>query len=159
MIHTNIFWRTVIAGFLATFTMTMLAFLQTGLGLPLIDVGYFLTESFNHVHESNPYNLLWGNMAYHIFGIILALIWVVFLHHRIPGNWFIHGFIYGILISVVAALIVSPLVSLAGGDSFGIFYFNTWVPGRVLLSGLIMHLGYGVVLMLCLKYAGVDGMT
>lgn len=157
MIRTNVFWRTVIAGFFATFTMTIIAFMQSGLGLPLIDVGHFLKESFNYVHDSDPYSLLLGNTAYFIFGSILALIWVVFLQHRIPGNWFIQGVIYGIMISIVAALLVSPLVSLAAGDTFGLFYYQTWVPGLILLAGLIMHLGYGIVLMLCLKYAGVDG--
>jgi len=156
MISTNIFWRTVISGFFATFTMTMIAFTQAGLGLPVIDVGHFLTESFNQAHDSNPYNLLMGSTAYYIFGIILALIWVVFLQNRIPGNWFLQGLIYGILISIVAAVLVSPLISLAAGEPFGVFYFQTWTPGLILLSGLIMHIGYGIVLLLCLNYAGVQ---
>lgn len=154
----RIFWRTVISGFFATFTMTMIAFLQAGMGLPLIDIGYFLTETFNYIHQSDVYSIFWGNAAYMFIGIILALIWVVFLQQRIPGNWAVQGIIYGILISLVAALVVSPLVSKAAGDTFGIFYTQTWFPGRMLLAGLIMHLGYGIVLTLCLKYAGVNGL-
>lgn len=135
----------------------MIAFLQGGLGLPVIDVGHFLKDSFNLVHEFEPYSMLWGNIAYYIIGMLLALIWVVFLQKRIPGNWFIQGVIYGVIISIVAGLIVSPLVSSSAGESFGIFYLDTWVPGLILLAGLIMHLGYGVVLTLSLKYAGVYG--
>ncbi len=153
---TRVFWRTIIAGLFATFTMTMIAFLQAGLGLPLIDIGYFLAETFNHIHQSEVYSILWGNAAYMIIGIILALIWVVFLQQWIPGNWAIQGFIYGILISLVAALVVSPLVSQAAGDTFGIFYSKTWFPGRMLLAGLVMHLGYGLMLTLCLKYADIE---
>lgn len=157
MIRASTFWRTLISGFIATFVMMMIAFLQGGLGLPVIDVGHFLKESFNLVHEGTPYSILWGNIAYYIMGISLALIWVVFLQTRIPGNWFIQGLIYGVLISVIAGLIVSPLVSSSAGESFGIFYMQSWFPGLIMLAGLIMHLGYGFVLTLCLKIAGVDG--
>jgi len=157
MIQTGTFWRTVISGFIATFVMMMIAFLQGGVGLPVIDVGHFLKESFNLVHDGTPYSILWGNIAYYIFGIFLALIWVVFLQTKIPGNWFMQGLIYGVVISVIAGLVVSPLVSSSAGESFGIFYMESWFPGLIMLAGLIMHLGYGVVLTLCLKIAGVDG--
>lgn len=158
MMQTDTFWRTVISGFIATFVMMMIAFLQGGLGLPVIDVGHFLKESFNLVHDGNPYSILWGNVAYYIFGIFLALIWVVFLQTRVPGNWFIQGLIYGVIISVIAGLVVSPLVSSSAGESFGIFYMESWFPGLIMLAGLTMHLGYGIVLNLCLRIAGVEGM-
>lgn len=155
MINSSDFWRTAISGFIATFVMSMTGFLQSGLGLPVIDVGYFLMESFNLAHETNPYTILWGNVSFYMFGIILAFIWVVFLQKRMPGNWFVHGVIYGIIISLLAGLIVSPLVSMAAGEPFGIFYTETWIPGLIILAGLIMHLAYGLVLMICLRYAGV----
>lgn len=157
MIHSSTFWRTLISGFIATFVMMMIAFMQSGFGLPVIDVGHFIKEAFNLAHGSEPYSLLWGNVVYYIIGIFLALIWVIFLQKRIQGNWLIQGLIYGIIISIISAVIVSPLVSLAAGDSFGILYMDTWTPGLILLAGLIMHLGYGIVLTLCLKYAGVNG--
>lgn len=156
--QSNTFIRTITCGFIATFMMMMIAFMQGGLGLPVIDVGHFLKESFNLVHEPAVYSILWGNIAYYIMGMMLALIWVVFLQNRIPGNWFIQGLIYGVIISLVAGLVVSPLVSSAAGESFGLFYMDTWVPGLILLAGLTMHLGYGVILTLSLKYAGVQGL-
>lgn len=159
MIHSSTFWRTVICGFFATFVMSIVAFLLGGVGLPVIDVGYIMQEIFNHIHENDPYSIVWGNAAYYTGGIILALIWVVFLDKRIPGNWLVQGIVYGIIISLVAGLIVSPLVSLAGGEPFGIFYSDTWFPILTLLAGLIMHLAYGIVLLLNLKYAGVHGAT
>ncbi len=155
----DIFWRTVICGFIATFVMTMIAFIQGGLGLPTIDIGHILKESFNNVHEAEVYNMVWGNIAYYIGGILMALIWVVYLQSVIPGNWIIQGVIYGVIISIVAGLVVAPLVSLAAGDSFGIFYTDTWMPGRVLLAGFIMHIGFGLALTQCLKVAGVNGQS
>ena len=135
----------------------MISFLQSGIGLPAIDVGHILKESFNQAHGHEAYDLLWGNVAYYVVGMLLALIWVVFFSNRIPGNWIIQGIIYGIILSIAAGLIVAPLVSMAAGDPFGFFYTNTWFPGLVILAGLLMHLGYGIVLTLCLKYSGVDG--
>lgn len=153
----HIFWRTVISGFIATFVMTIISFLQSGVGLPAIDIGFILTETFNHVHQNDQYTIFWGSAAYYIGGILLALIWVAFLQERMPGNWLIHGVIYGLLITLLAGLVISPLVSMATDDPFGIFYFYTWFPGLIILSGLVMHLSYGLALMLCLKVAGVHG--
>lgn len=153
MKRTNSFLGTVICGFIATFIMSMISFLLSGFGLPVIDVGHILQEIFNHIHEHDPYTIVWGNAAYYLGGILLALIWVVFLDDRIPGNGFVQGFIYGIIITVVAAVVISPIVSLAGGEPFGIFYTDTWYPVLTTLAGLIMHLGYGISLLLCLEYA------
>ncbi|MDR9417846.1 hypothetical protein [Gracilimonas sp.] len=153
----SVFFRTVICGFIATFLMAMVAFFQGAIGLPVIDVGHILTESFNHVYEGEPYHIFYGNLAFNLIGIGLALIWVVYLQKRIPGNWLVQGIIYGIIISVIAGLIVSPVVSQAAGESFGIFYSKTWVPGKLIIAGLLMHLVYGVILTQTLKVAGVDG--
>lgn len=153
--NASTFWRTVIAGSIATFVMTMIAFLQSSIGLPVIDVGHILTESFNHIHESEPYSIIWGNMAYNITGVLLALIWVAFLKDKMPGNLLVQGILYGVLVSIVAGGLVSPFVSQAAGEGFGFFYTDTWVPGKVLLAGLLMHLGYGLTLMITLKIAGI----
>lgn len=158
MISSSVFWRTIISGFIATFVMTMVSFLQGGIGLPTIDIGHILKESFNYVHGDDTYSILWGNSAYYLGGMLMALIWVVFLQHKIPGNWILQGIIYGVIITVVAGGIIAPLTSLAAGDSFGIFYVYTWFPGRVLIAGILMHISFGVSLMLCLKYAGVKGL-
>jgi len=158
MMSSSTFWRTVICGLIATFVMTMFSFLQAGIGLPAIDLGHILKESFNYVHADEPYSLIWGNAAYNVGGVLMALIWVSFLQNRIPGNWIIQGIVYGITISIVVGLIIAPIVSLAAGDSFGIFYMDTWAPGLILLSGLVMHIGYGISLALCLKVAGVNGL-
>lgn len=151
----SVFWRTVICGFIATFIMTMISFIQGGVGLPVIDIGHILKESFNFVHASDPYNMLWGNTAYYIGGMLMALIWVAFMKDVIPGNWLVQGVIYGAIISIFSGLVISPLVGLSAGDSFGIFYMDTWVPGKILFAGIIMHIAYGITLTLSLNVAGI----
>ncbi len=158
MISSSTFWRTVISGFIATFIMAMVSFLQGGLGLPTIDIAYLIDQSLNHVHGQEVYSISWANTAYIIGGVLMALFWVVFLQDRIPGNWIVQGIIFGILISIFSGAIVGPLVSSAAGDSFGLFYMDTWIPGKILLAGVIMHLSYGISLLLCLKVAGVNGL-
>jgi hypothetical protein len=157
MMSSDTFWRTVISGFFATFIMAMVSFLQGGLGLPTIDIAYIIDQSLNYVHGHEVYSIFWANLAYIIGGILMALFWVAFLQERMPGNWLLHGLIYGILISLFSGLILAPLVSSAAGDSFGIFYTDTWIPGKLLLAGVIMHLSYSLSLMLCLKVSGVKG--
>jgi hypothetical protein len=153
---TSTFIRTAVSGFIATFAMAMISFLLGGIGFPVIDIGHILTESFNHVHPSAPYHIIWGNLAYNIGGILLALFWVEFLQDIIPGNRIVQGLIFGVLISIAAGLIVSPFVSMAAGEPFGIFYTNTWFPGKLLIAGLLMHIAYGLTLVLSLKVAGVS---
>lgn len=153
----SIFMRTVISGFIATFAMAMIAFMLGGVGFPVIDVGFILTESFNHALPGNPYHILFGNLAYNIGGVLLALSWVAFFQDKIPGNWLVKGLIFGISLTIFAGLIISPFVSLSAGESFGVFYTNTWFPGKILIAGLFMHLAYAFTLMLCLKVADVSG--
>ncbi len=152
---TSTFIRTAVSGFIATFVMAMISFLLGGVGFPVIDIGHILTESFNHVHPSEPYHILWGNLAYNIGGILLALFWVEFLQDIIPGNRFVQGLIFGVQRLIAAGLIVSPFVSMAAGEPFGIFYTNTWFPGKLLIAGLLMHIAYGLTLVLSLKVAGI----
>jgi hypothetical protein len=158
MFSANTFIRTVICGFMATFTMAMTAFIQGGLGLPVVDVGHIITGTFNYVHVDQPYTIIWGNVGYFMGGIMLALAWVAFFQKRVPGGWFVQGAIYGIAITLASGLVLSPLMSLAAGEWFGFFYLNTWVPALLLLAGVIMHVAYGITLMVCLKYAGVYGL-
>jgi len=68
------FFRTVISGFIATFAMAMIAFLLGGVGFPAIDIGYILTASFNYSLPGDPYHIIFGNLAYNVGGILLALI-------------------------------------------------------------------------------------
>jgi len=45
----------------------------------------------------------------------------------------------------------------AGGESFGVFYTETWAQWLVLAGGLVMYLSYGLTLAIALKIVGVRG--
>ena len=79
------FWKTVVAGLIATFVMTMTGFWQTGLGLAAIDVGAMITGSMTAVHPDAPYTFVAGNLVHFANGIVLALLWWRFSKSAFPG--------------------------------------------------------------------------
>ncbi len=145
------FWQTVVAGLIATFVMTMTGFWQSGLGLPAMDVGAMLAGNMTSAHPDAPYTLFAGNLMHVATGVLLALIWVVFLQPRIPGNWFVQGIVYAVLTALAAAVSVVPLAAGAG-----IFFSNTPAPLWMLLGDTTAHLAYALTLTLSLKVAGVE---
>ena len=48
------FWKTVVAGLIATYVMTMTGFWQSGLGLAALDVGAMITDSMTAAHPDAP---------------------------------------------------------------------------------------------------------
>ncbi len=44
------FWKTVVAGLIATYVMTVTGFWQSGLGLAAVDVGAMITGSMTAAH-------------------------------------------------------------------------------------------------------------
>ncbi len=144
------FWKTVVAGLIATYVMTMTGFWQSGLGLAPIDVGAMTAGSMTAAHPDVPYTLVAGNLAHFANGVILALIWVAFLQERIPGNWIVQGLIYALIAQLGAWIVVAPLAF-----GVGFFFLKTPTPGWLMLSTLVVHLAYGLSLTLSLKVAGV----
>ncbi len=91
------FWRTVVAGLIATYVMVMTGFWQSGLGLAAIDVGAMIAGSMTAAHPDAPYTLGAGNLVHFANGITLALVCVAFLQERVPGNWIVQGLVYALI--------------------------------------------------------------
>lgn len=143
------FWKTVVAGLIATYAMTMTGFWQSGLGLPAVDVAAMLAGNMTAAHPGMPYSLVAGNVAHLANGVLLALVWVAFLQERVPGNWIVQGVVYAVITELVAVVVVVPLAA-----GVGIFFANTPAPGRMLLASAVPHLAYGLSLTLSLQLAG-----
>lgn len=144
------FWKTVLAGAIATFVMTVTGFWQSGLGLPPIDVGAMLAQNMTAAHPEQPYGLQAGNLVHALNGILLALLWVVFGRPYVRAHWFIEGIVYGLITTLAAAVVVVPLVAGAG-----LFFSNTPAPVMMTLASLSIHLAYSLTLTLSLTIAGV----
>ncbi len=144
------FWKTVVAGLIATYVMTMTGFWQSGLGLAALDVGAMITASMTAAHPDAPYTLVAGNLVHFANGIILALVWVAFLQERVPGNWIVQGLVYAFIATLGAWMVVAPLAF-----GVGLFFTNTPAPGQSMLATAAVHVAYGLSLTLSLKVAGV----
>lgn len=128
------FWRATVAGFLATYVMTMTGFWQAGVGLPKLDTAATLAANMGHGYA-------WGMAAHFLNGTILALIYATWFYDRLPGGRLAKGVVYGLILTLVAWVVVGPLVSPAGP-----FFLNTPAPLMMLAGSLIVHLGYGIAL-------------
>ncbi len=144
------FWKTVVAGLIANYVMTMTGFWQSGLGLATIDLGAMIADSMTAAHPDAPYTPVAGNLVHFANGVILALIWVAFLQERVPGNWIVHGLVYALITQLGAWVVVAPLAF-----GVGFFFIKTPTPGWLMLSTLVVHFAYGLSLTLSLKVAGV----
>ena len=109
-----------------------------------------ITDSMTAPHPDAPYTLVAGNLANFANGVILALIWVVFLQKRVPGNWIVQGLVYALITQLAAWVVVAPLAF-----GVGLFFANTPTPGRMMLATAAVHVAYGLSLTLSLQVAGV----
>ncbi len=148
--RTDVFWKTVVVGLIATFTMTLTGFWQGGIGLAQMDVGAMLAANMTAAHPDAPYSLAAGNLAHFAVGVLMALAWVAFMQARVPRNWFVQGVVLSVAAAAGAAAVVAPVVAGAG-----VFFSATPAPGLMVLSDLVAHLGYGIPLTLGLQLAGV----
>ena len=148
------FWKTVVAGLIATYVMTMTGFWQSGLGLAALDVGAMIMGSMTAAHPDTPYTLVAGNLVHFANGIIMGLVWVAFLQERVPGNWIVHGLVFALIAQLGAWVVVAPLAF-----GVGLFFTNTPAPGRMMLATAVVHVAYGLSFALILKVAGVRAAT
>ncbi len=138
MSRTN-FLRAMVAGFIATYVMTMTGFWQAGIGLPKMDPAGMMAAQMGQGYG-------WGQAAHFLNGIILALIYARWLYGLLPGAPLLKGVLFGIMATIAAVVAVVPLISASMPTPVGIFFSNTPMPGAMLLGALIGHLAYGVAL-------------
>lgn len=130
--------QAILAGFLATLIATWWGFIETGVGLPRLDL---LTAAGSKVapEGASPafvYN--WGAILHYLDGVTFAILYDRFFYSRLPGPDIFRGVIYGILVWVGAGLVYLPLV--------GAGLFGAHQGGPFLWAILIWHLVWGVAL-------------
>jgi hypothetical protein len=83
----------------------------------------------------------WGMAAHFANGLILALIYAGWFYGRLPGTPLVRAVSYSLILTVIAWVVIGPLVSPAG-----FFFINTPAPHWMLAGSLVVHLAYGVSL-------------
>lgn len=127
--------RTLIGGFIATLLITAVLYLVAPmlLGEPM-DVAAMLAG----ITESS-WNI---GLFIHLFNgmLIFPFIYMLFMYRILPGDPWMKGAIFGLLLWLGAELVFVPL---AGG---GIFHANHPRMPMAVMGSLVGHLIYGVAL-------------
>lgn len=141
--------KTVIAGFIATHIATFWGYLETGVGLPRLDLLTAVGVKIVPQGVSAAFTYNWGAVFHYLDGIIFVLLYDRFFYSRLPGHDIFRGLVYGILVWIGSGLVYLPLV---GGGLFG----AAW-GGPFLWSVMIWHLVWGVAL--GVFYFGADAVA
>ena len=137
-----------ITGIIATFVMSLTAFWQSGIGLVAMDPAVSILKSMNPAHPDIPYSLNVAVIYHYANGVMLALLYYLFIDGKLPGSWILKGLIYSVISTLLVAVIVAQI-----GFGAGFFFANTPAPALVSLSAFVSHGAYSMVLTLGL-YVG-----
>jgi uncharacterized membrane protein YagU involved in acid resistance len=129
--------RAVVAGAIATASMTTLLLIEPSVGLPEIAIGQLLSTSLSVTTAHLTIGPAVGWLIHFLVGIAWAVLYAGFLLGRLPGRPVARGLAYGVLVFVLAQTVLLPIVS--GG------FFSGGDPS-MLTGSLLGHLVYGGVL-------------
>lgn len=121
--------RGLFAGFVASITLILLGLLVSELGAPFLDWTKALA-----IYAGG--NSLLGYALSLSVGLLLAVLFVEFLHDRLPGTSWNRGLFFSVLLWIVTGLLFAPLMHR------GFFMESVLVS----LTTLILYLAYGAIL-------------
>ncbi|HYY25622.1 MAG TPA: DUF6789 family protein [Candidatus Udaeobacter sp.] len=134
--------RAIIAGFLATIIMTVMAYIAPFFGLPKMDFAAMLGSLFAQ-ETPQPWTAPWwaGMAIYFIDGsIIFPLIYAYLLFRLLFGPAWLRGVQWGMILWLLSQAIAMP--------AMGVGFFSAAMPDPSLwvIGNLIGHFVYGVIL-------------
>lgn len=125
--------KTVKAGLLGTFAMTVMMILGPMMGMPKMDMGQMLGPMNPMIPM--PYAIGW--VLHFVIGIILTGIYAQFLINRLPGDGWKRGMIFSLFPFLVKEIMVSPMMGMGLFDGGNLM---------MIMGGLMGHLVYGAVI-------------
>src|SRR5712692_6912826 len=117
---TSDFWRAVIAGFFATYVMTVAAAWQQAIGIHPHDPAGFMAQSLDPLGSGRGW--AWGSFYHFMNGITLALLYARLIHGRLSLHPLVLANLYGLGLVVVAMGILAPLLA---PEQIGFFALKT----------------------------------
>ncbi|NKB50316.1 MAG: hypothetical protein GKS02_13240 [Alphaproteobacteria bacterium] len=125
-------------GILAGYILLVFALWAPRYGLPRLDFPRGMTElTFGDSFEGPaPYG--WGVALLHVNGIIFALLYATVVAPLLPGEPFVRGLIWGVILFFAAQIIFVPIF-LKGG------FFSLKHDSKAWITALIVHVLYGAV--------------
>jgi uncharacterized membrane protein YagU involved in acid resistance len=126
--------RIIIAGVVGAAAMVIATYLFHALGLPMVDFGRLLATKILRYHS---HGTRLGLVLHLVNGVVLAVIYAL-LVDMIPGPGWLRGLGYGAVLWLVMMVVAMPAL----GDGF----FGSRAPRGTVLSALVTHLVYGLIL-------------
>jgi hypothetical protein len=132
--------RSVLAGLIGALAMTLAGRALRLVGLPTFDFGELIATKLLRMATDQQTRL--GTLLHFCVGIVLALGYAIIFHallpNLIPGNEWLKGAIYGVVLWLVMMLVVMPAL---GEGAFG-----TRMGSAVAPVTLALHLIYAAIL-------------
>ncbi len=125
--------RIIVAGVVATATMTVLMMMGPMMGMPEMNIGKML-GGFMGIGDSL------GWVAHFMIGTVLGFIYVYVFLSKLPGAPWLKGAIYGLIPWLVSQVMVNPMMGA------GVFASNMPDPMMMVMGSLMGHVVYGAVL-------------
>jgi hypothetical protein len=134
--------RAVVAGFLATAFMTVLAYVAPLVGLPKMDFAAMLGSLFTDGTPEQWTGAWWLGMVVHFINgsIIFSLIYAYLLFRFLAGPAWLKGIQWGMILWLLSEAFVMPAMGA------GFFSANMPDPSLWVIGSLIAHFVYGVIL-------------
>jgi hypothetical protein len=127
--------RIVVAGLFGATAMIIATWVFHAAGLPMVDFGRLLATKILRYHS---HGTRLGLFLHLINGVVLALIYALFVVDWLPGPHVLRGITYGIALWLAMMVGALPLL----GDGF----FGSRAPRGTGVSALAVHLLYGLIL-------------
>ena len=129
-------------GFLGTLVMTVLLYLAPLVGVPKMDIAALLGSLFGHGIPAVMSGLWWAGMIWHFVNgtIIFSLIYAYFAYGWLPGDPWLRGTIWGLVLWVAMELTLMPMTGS------GVFSDHAAHAGVRILTGFILNAIYGAIL-------------
>jgi hypothetical protein len=137
------FSKAILAGFIATLIMTIMAYAAPMMGMPKMDFAAMLGSVVNGGQAPAPMSGMWWlGMIWHFIdgAIIFALIYAYLLYPVLSGSPWVRGMIWGVVLWFLSQAIVMPMLGQ------GFFSINIPDGMKVVAGSLIGHIIYGAIL-------------
>ena len=126
-------WKAVLGGFVATSVMTMLMYGGPAMGMPKMDIAAMLGSMLGG---------WWMGMIMHFINgtVIFPLIYAYVLFGVLPGQPWLKGVQWGLILWFLAQTVVMPMMGM------GFFSSGAPAPVAAVLGSLMGHFIYGALL-------------
>lgn len=134
--------RAILAGFVATVGMSVLMYAAPMMGMPKMDVAAMLGSMVSQGMPAPGSGAWWmGMLAHFINGtIIFPLIYAYALYPALPGEPWLKGTMWGLVLWFLSQAMVMPMMGLG--------FFASKAPAAMMgvIGSLIGHAAYGALL-------------